>query len=131
MTSLRPSERGEGKIGCFISLLVLLLAAAVAFKIVPVMFADSSLVSTAEDLGSRAGVLSVGSLEQQLRAKAVELEIPEALPKGAMSFTVMGDRSSGTCVVRLNFKRKIDFYGMYTFDLDVDKTISRPYMDAR
>ena len=131
MTSLRPSERGEGKIGCFISLIVMALAIALALKIVPVFFSNSGLVGAAEDLGSRAGILPVASLEQQLRSKAVELEIPEALAKGAMTFSVLGDKSAGTCVVRLRFTRKVDLYGVYTLEIPVDKTISRPYMDAR
>lgn len=131
MTSLRPSERGEGKIGCIVSLFVLLLGAAVALKIVPVLFSNGNLTSAAEDLGSRAGIMPVASLEAQLRAKAVDLEIPEALAKGAMTISVLGDNHAGTCVIRLHFTRKVDFYGFYVMDMAVDKTISRPYMDAR
>ena len=103
MTSLRTSERGEGKIGCFVSLIVLVITAGLGLKIVPVFFSNNNLVTTAEDLGSRAGIMPVPALEAQLRSKAVELEIPEALTKGAMSFKILGDRNSGTCVVRLKF----------------------------
>ena len=131
MTSLRSSERGEGKIGCFVSLIVLIIAAGLGFKIVPVFFSNNALVTTAEDLGSRAGIMPTASLEAQLRSRAVELEIPEALAKGAMTFHLLGDKNSGTCIVKLHFTRKIDLYGAYTLPIDMDKTISRPYMDAR
>lgn len=131
MTSLRTPERGEGKIGCFISLLVLLLAGGVAFKLIPVFFSNGSLVNTAEDLGSRAALMPVSAMEQQIRSRAAELEIPEAMAKGAITISLMGDQHSGTCNITLRYTRKIDLYGFYTFDLPTDKTVSRPYMDAR
>jgi hypothetical protein len=131
MSDTRRNERGEGRIGCAVSLLVLILVGALAAKLVPVYYANNSLVTAAEDLGSRAGLLPVPALEQQLKAKAVELEIPEALAKGAMTFSISGDRNSGTCTVRLKFTRKVDLYGAYTFPVEMNKTIYRPYMDAR
>jgi len=131
MTSSRKQERGEGKIGCFTSLVVLLILTAVALKVVPVLWTNNNLVNAAEDLGSRAGVLSAPALDQQLRAKAAELEIPEALIKGAMVINVMGDKQSGTCVIKLHFIRKVDLYGVYTVPIPMDKDIARPYMDAR
>lgn len=131
MTDNRRNERGEGKIGCVVSLLVLIIVGALAFKIVPVLYANNSLVNAAEDLGSRAGVMSVATLEQQLRAKAAELEIPEALAKGGITFTILGDRSAGTCIIKLKYTQKLDLYGAYTLPISTDKTISRPYMDVR
>ncbi|BDU75238.1 hypothetical protein [Mesoterricola sediminis] len=131
MTTTRTHERGEGKIGCIVSLLVFILLAAVAAKVVPVFYANNELTRAAEDLGSRAAFLNAPGIEQQIRAKAVELEIPEALQKGAIDVKVTGDRSGGTCTIRLNYSRKVDLYGAYSFTLDTDKTVSRPWMDAR
>ncbi len=131
MTDNRRNERGEGKIGCIVSLLVLIIVGAVAMKVVPVLYANNSLVNAAEDLGSRAGIMPVATLEQQLRAKASELEIPEALAKGGITFTILGDRSAGTCIIKLKYTQKLDLYGAYTFPITTDKTISRPYMDVR
>ncbi|WP_306598080.1 hypothetical protein [Geothrix sp. 21YS21S-2] len=131
MTENRRNERGEGKIGCIVSLLVLIIVGAVALKVVPVLYANNSLVNAAEDLGSRAGIMPAAALEQQLRAKAAELEIPEALAKGCITFTVLGDHNAGTCVIKLKYTQKLDLYGAYTLPISTDKTISRPYMDAR
>lgn len=131
MKPMRTPERGEGKIGCIVTLLVLITLSAAAYKIIPVYYSNNSLVGEAEDLGSRAGLLTQAALEQQLRAKAIDLEIPEALPKGAMTMTILGDKSSGTCVIQLHFTRKVDLYGAYTVPIELDKTIKRPYMDAR
>lgn len=132
MVSSRQSrQRGEGKIGCLVSLLVLLAAGAIVYKLAPVIYGNSSLQKEAEDLAGRAGVIPVPTLDLQLRDKARDLEIPEALRPGAMTFTTQGDSSAGTCRVQLRYRRTVDFYGIYTLNLDTDKTISRPYMDAR
>jgi len=131
MTSQRKAELGEGKIGCIVSLLLLIIASALVIKIVPVYYSNSSLVTVAEDLGSRAALLPKAAIEAQLRAKAAELEIPEAVAKGAMTVAVVGDSSSGTCNITLKFTRKVDLFGIYTLPVEMDKTVSRPYMDAR
>lgn len=130
-SSRQPRQRGEGKIGCMVSLLVLLVAGAAVYKLAPVIYSNSSLEKEAEDLAGRAGVIPPATLVLQLRDKARDLEIPEALRPGAMTLTTTGDSSSGTCQVQLHYRRTVDFYGIYTLNLDTDKTISQPYMDAR
>lgn len=131
MLTSRPRERGEGKIGCVITLLVILLLASVATKVVPVFYANNSLTDTANDLASKAGILSASALEQQLREKAKELDIPEALAKGAMQVTVAGEKAAGTCTIHMKYTRKVDLYGAYLLTVDMDKTIMKPYMDVR
>jgi hypothetical protein len=131
MNTQRTRERGEGKIGCILTLAVLIAAGCVAFKVVPVLWANNGLVTAAEDLGSRAGLMPAPALEQQLRAKAAELEIPEALAKGAINFKILGDSHAGTCIVELHYVSKVDLFGVYTLKVPVDKSLVRPYMDAR
>jgi len=131
MTSPLQRQRGEGKVGCITSLLVLALMAALAMKLVPVFYSDNGLANAAEDLGSRAGIMSLPILEAQLRGKAADLEIPEAMAKGAMTVQIRGDKQQGTCVITLHYTRKVDIYGIYTLPISTDKTITRPYMDAR
>ncbi|HLO69107.1 MAG TPA: hypothetical protein VK188_18960 [Holophaga sp.] len=131
MTTTRAHERGEGKIGCIVSLLVFILLAAAAWKIVPVFYSNNELTRTAEDLGSRAAFVSQANMEAQIRAKAVELEIPEATAKGAVDVKILGDKTGGKCVITLKYKRTVDLYGIYAFQMEVDKTLTRPWMDAR
>lgn len=131
MTTQREHERGEGKIGCIVSLLALIILAAAAWKVVPAFYGNNELVRSAEDLGSRAAFVTKANMEAQLRAKAVELEIPEAAAKGAVDVKILGDKNGGTCVITLKYKRTIDLYGIFSFPMDVDKTITRPWMDAR
>ena len=131
MNTTRAHERGEGKIGCIVSLLVFILLAAAAWKIVPAYYGNNELIRAAEDLGSRAAFVTQANMEAQLRAKAVELEIPEAAAKDAMVVKILGDKSGGTCVITVKYKRTIDLYGVFSFPMKVDETVTRPWMDAR
>ena len=127
----RLSERGEGKVGCVLTLAVLLALGAIAAKVVPVYYANNSLEDTAVDLASKAGILAPASLELQLQAKARDLEIPEALAKGAMEIRSVGENHTGTCTIHLKYSRKVDLYGAYQLAIDTDKTVMKPYMDVR
>lgn len=124
-------QRGEGKLGCIVSLLVLLLLVGVGIKAIPVYWSNNELKDAAKDLASRASVQPEALIEQQLRAKAKELEIPEALAAGAIVITKSGDKSQGTCTVRLHYSRKIDFFGVTSYTLDTEDSVSSPYLDAR
>jgi hypothetical protein len=126
-----PGERGEGKAGCIVILAVVILLGALGGKLLPVWYADNTLTDTASDLASKASILSSATLDAQLKDKARELEIPEALQPGAMEITVTGDKWAGTCVIRLKFTRKVNLYGVYDYTIDMDKTIRKPYLDTR
>lgn len=124
-------QRGEGKIGCIVSLLVVALLVAAAFQVVPVLFSNNDFVSAAENIAGRAAINPQATIEVQIRNKAKEIGIPEALVPGAVVVTKTGDNSSGNCTVRIRYTRKIDFYGIYTYPLETNVTKSIPYMDAR
>jgi hypothetical protein len=129
--SPRPNQRGEGKVGCFLTLVVFGILAATAVKIVPVFYSNNELVDTAETLAGRAGTEAIPTLMLQLQEKARTLEIMEALGPGAMEITTLGEKKLGTCTIHLKWTRKIDLYGAYVLNIDTDKTISRQYLDAR
>ena len=129
------SQAGEGKLGCMVSLAVLLVLAGIAYKIGPAYMHRNDMKSTAEDLASRAGIVSSEAIAKQLRAKAVDMEILEALKPGAIVVQVSDATTSGMregrCTIRLNYIQHIDFYGVTSMDFGTDETISKPYMDAR
>lgn len=129
--STRLQERGEGKVGCVLTLAVLLALGAAAAKIVPVYYANNAMAEAADDLASKAGILTVASIEQQLMSRARDLEIPEALRKGAIDVNVVGEGHTGTCTIRLRYTRKVDLYGAYKHTVDMDKVVMKPYMDVR
>jgi hypothetical protein len=121
-------QRGEGKIGCILSLLVLVGLTATAFKAVPIYWSDNELKDAAKDIASRASVIPVAAIELQLRAKARDLDIGEAITPGAIKATKSGDGSQGTCSINIHYKRKIDLYGIYTWTIEVNTVVSAPYL---
>ena len=131
MHPVRAQERGDGKIGCIISLLLLIAACGVGFKVAPVLYSNDNLFTAAEQIASRAAIQPLAELEALLKAKAMELEIPEALPKGAITWTLEGSKSEGTCTVEIRYVRKVDLFGVYTLPITTDKTIKQPYVDVR
>ena len=125
------TQRGEGKIGCVVSLLILACIIAIGAKIVPYAWSVEQLRDSSDELASRAGLLTDDTIRAQLRAKAKELEIPEALGPNAIVIRRAGSASEGSLVIELHFKREIDFYGAYSFTWTTDKRVFKPFMDAR
>jgi len=128
MNTFRHRQRGEGKVGCIVSLLVLIVCAAAGYKVVPIYWSDNELKDAAKDLASRASVSPVESIELQIKKKAKELEIAEALAPGAMRASKRGDGQQGICTIQLKYERKIDLYGVYTWVVKVDTEVSSPYI---
>lgn len=131
MNSFRHRQRGEGKVGCILTLLVLVIGAAVAIKAVPVFWSNNELKDRAKDLASRASISPVEAIELQMRGKAKELEIPEALAAGAIRASKRGDGQQGTCTIRLKYQRIIDLYGVYTWRIETNEEVSAPYIYAQ
>jgi hypothetical protein len=131
MAPSRTSERGEGRIGCILTLLVLALAIAVGLKVVPVYYSNSSLVESAEDVAGQAGLYPVPALTAKLRDKAAELGIPEAAAEGATTVSTAGSKSLGTCTITFDYNRVVDLYGFYSLTIATHKVVTRTYMDAR
>ncbi len=129
MTRNLTSQRGEGKIGCIVSLLVLVVLGATGFKVVPVMFTNHELLKYAEEVATRAAVLTKENIELQIRQKAKELEIVEALEPGAIVVTrTQRGGEGGTCRVALSYTRKVDLYGVTTIEIKTEEEKSVPYM---
>lgn len=130
-TPHRNRQRGEGKLGCIVSLLVFITLVAVAWQLVPALFSNNELAEACENIASRAVQLNQDNLQLQIRDKARELGIQEALAPGAIVVAKSGDWQAGVTTVRLNYTRKIEFYGIYTYPLKTEKTISINYRDYR
>ena len=123
MTWTRKGQRGEGKIGCMVSLVVFVALSAVAFKIVPYWWAVDQVVSTADELASRAGTLNAETITSQLKAKARDQEVFEAMKPGAITVSISGAGDNGTCTITLRFTRDIDLYGVTKVNWSTDKRI--------
>ncbi|HJU84569.1 MAG TPA: hypothetical protein VJ600_10190 [Holophagaceae bacterium] len=128
MTTFHSRQRGEGKLGCIISLVVIAVVAGAAYKAFPVYYDNRELLDFAKDVGPKAsGIKNPESIEAMVRTKAKELDIPEILQDPtAISVTLIpsSGESPGKCTIRIKYKRNIDFYGFYTYSMVTDETIS-------
>jgi hypothetical protein len=123
-------QRGEGKIGCIVSMLVLGLIIAVAIKAVPVYYGNSELADACDFIASGASKKPIETLEREVKDKARELNVLEALTdKGAIRITKTGGGDAGTCTILLRYKRTIDFYGAYKYTIVTDKRITKPIFE--
>lgn len=123
-------QRGEGKVGCVLSLALLVILIAVGWQVIPVMFANNSLQNASEAVASRAIHLTEDNINLQIRDKAKELGVREALSPGALTVKKQGGSESGVCIVSFDYVTKVDLYGLYTIPIPTKKTMSIPYMDS-
>jgi len=130
MTRTLSSQRVEGKIGCIVSLLVLVVLGAVAFKVVPVVFSNQEFVRSAEEIAGRAATLSQDNITLQIQKRAQDLEIMEALEPGAITVVKSGTER-GTCRVSLNYVRKVDLFGVTSIEIKTEKEKHVPFADYR
>ena len=131
MTPAQRTQRGEGKMGCVMSLLILAVTVTLAMKVIPVHYNNDRFLDMAEELAGRAGTMTQETLEQTLRNKAKELEIQEALAKGAVTVTIVSEARNGTCTIHLKYTRRVDFFGAYALPVETDKKIMKAFVDTR
>ena len=123
-------QRGEGKVGCLISLLVFGALVAVGYKTIPVYYSNSELADACDFIASGAARKPIETLEREVKDKARDLGISEVLAdKNAIRVTKTSNGEAGTCTITLRYKRTIDFYGTYQWTLVTEKRISKPVFE--
>lgn len=123
-------QRGEGKIGCIVSLLVIGVLGAAAYKAVPVYYSNSELIDACDFIASGAARKPIELVEREVKQKARELGVIAALSdKNAIRVSKGGSSEAGTCTITLRYKQTIDFYGAYQWTLVTDKRISKPIFE--
>lgn len=127
-SSFRSRQAGEGKAGCFGSLVFVGLLAAVGIKAIPVYYSNTELVKACnDDIAPEASRYPEEAIVEQVRAKAKSLEIPEALKAGAVTVHLApssGDNPGNVRII-LRYSRPVDFYGVYTYTFVTEETIDR------
>ena len=130
----RTRQAGEGQVGCFVTVAILILAIAAAIKAGPVYYSNNELVNAINsDIGPAASRARsdmaadelAAQVATQIRSKAKELEIPEAMRPGAVAVTVQQSTSDtpGNVHVVLRYERPVDFFGVYSYTFNTDQTL--------
>ena len=70
------SERGEGRLGCLVGIILLLAAALVAYKMIPIKVKVADLRDTVQDEARSAGTRSDKDIMAAILGKAQQLELP-------------------------------------------------------
>lgn len=123
-------QRGEGKVGCILSLLIFGTLGAVGLKAIPVYWGNSELVDACDFIASGASKKPIETLDREVKDKARELGVFEALTdKNAIRIIKTGSGEAGMCTITLRYKRTIDFYGFYKWTLVTDKRVSKPIFE--
>lgn len=124
------NQRGEGKLGCIVTLLIVGLIAAVGYKIVPVYYGNSELIDACGFIASSASSKPAEVIEREVKDKAKELGVAEVLmDKKAIRVTKSSNGEAGTCTITLRYKRTIDFYGVYQWIMVTDSVITKPIFE--
>jgi len=127
-SSFRSRQAGEGKIGCFVTLALLIILVAAAIKGGPVYYSNTELVKACnDDIAPMASRATDEEILAQVRAKAKQLEISEALAPGAITVHIVqsGNDTPGNVHIGLRYQRAVDFYGVYTYNFVTDESIDR------
>jgi len=114
----RTTERGEGNLGCFLWLLVLVLVAIVLWKAVPVKMANAELYSYMEDLTKFAPNESEAQLRKMILNKARELNLPVKAKQ------IQVERSRDRIKLRCTYTILLELPG-YTYEWKVDHLVDR------
>ncbi|MBL0313979.1 MAG: hypothetical protein IPP78_15020 [Holophagaceae bacterium] len=115
------SQRGEGKVGCVVSLLVLTILVAVAIKVVPVYYANNQIYDIVDRKAEQAGGRSAEVVEKEIRSEIQGLGIPEALAPSAIRVQKAPNGEQVSVIVTMKYSHKVDLYGITQWPFDVDK----------
>ncbi|MGA7614048.1 MAG: hypothetical protein WBX15_02600 [Thermoanaerobaculia bacterium] len=92
----RHSQRGEGKLGCIIGLILLVGAVYVAYKLVPVKLKAADMRQTITDEARSAGSSQDKAIRKRILERANELGLPLAsedlkITRGNQQITIEAD----------------------------------------
>jgi len=112
-------ERGEGNFGCLFGLIILVLAAIVAYKVIPVKVKNAELRGVINDESKSASTHNDEKIRQFILAKAREDDIP--LTPEDVKIT----RSNNEIHVDVEYTLPINFPG-YVYQWHIEHHISNP-----
>jgi hypothetical protein len=99
------SERGEGRLGCLFGIILVLAAALVAYKMIPVKVKAADLRDAIEDEAKSAGQNTDKQILSAILNRAQILELPVSEDK------VQINRSAGSIQIDVQYTVPIEFPG--------------------
>lgn len=115
----RPSERGEGKGGCIVGLIIFLAAIFVAYKMIPVKVKAAELRGTIVDEAKSAGTRSDERIRAAIMNKARTLELP--LDEKGLKV----ERGNSRIRIRADYVVPVEFPG-YTYQWKFNHEYENP-----
>lgn len=110
---------GQGKIGCVIWALVLIVFFTACWKIIPVKIKTAELYDFMEEQAQRATRTPPEAVKKNVLARAKDL----GLPVGPKDVTVQ--RRGGRVIITARYSVPVEFPG-YTYVIEVDHVVDRP-----
>ena len=101
-------ERGEGQFGCLVGLVLLLVAAMIAYKMIPVKVKSADLRDTVQDYAKSAGQFTDKAIAEAVLAKAKTLALP------VTEDDIEVERAAGQIRVEVAYTVPVKFPG-YTY----------------
>jgi hypothetical protein len=115
----RQGEAGDGKLGCILWVLLLLVGLLIAWKAIPVKIASSELYDFMVEQAKWAGQTDAETIEKRIFAKATELNIPVDRRR------VEAVKAGGKLRMRATYTVPLEFPG-YTYNWEFDLQVERP-----
>lgn len=115
----KQSERGEGRLGCLVGLILLLVAGLIAYKMIPVKVKSADMRDTVKDYAKSAGQFRDREIVAAILKKAEQLDLP--ITEDNVEVT----RGGGNIKVVVDYEVPIVFPG-YTYNWHFNHTAENP-----
>jgi hypothetical protein len=102
------NQRGEGKLGCVMGLLILIAAVFVAYKMIPVKVRSTEFRDAVQDAARSAGGNPTEGIKNSLAYKAHQLRLP------VTEKDIKIDRRSDYITIEVEYTVPVEFPG-YTY----------------
>jgi hypothetical protein len=112
-------ERGEGQFGCLVGLAVLLVAALVAWKMIPVKVKAAEFRETVVDEAKSGGQHNDARIRKAILTKAEDLDLP------VTSDDILINRKAASIRVEVAYTVPIEFPG-YTYNWNFKHSAENP-----
>jgi hypothetical protein len=112
-------QTGEGKLGCLVGVILLLIGVFIAYKMIPVKVKAAELRQTVVDEAKSAGTHNDESIRQAILVKAKDLNLP------VTNEDIQTSRAHSEITVEVNYVVPIDFPG-FTYQWHIQHYAHNP-----